>query len=83
MSSKVDNSFEYNDKGKDVAGYNLPKGQDRFEIEMKINHHGEVNRARHMPQKPNIVATKTVLGEVHVFDVKQHDNDVEDDDFNP
>lgn len=35
-------------------------------------HEGEVNRARYMPQKYNIIATKTVSGEVHIFDYTQH-----------
>lgn len=35
-------------------------------------HEGEVNRARYMPQKFNIIATKTISGEVHIFDYTQH-----------
>lgn len=38
----------------------------------QINHQGEVNRARYMPQKSNIIATKTVSGEVHLFDYIKH-----------
>ena len=37
-----------------------------------INHEGEVNRARFMPQNPFLVATKTVSGELHVFDTSRH-----------
>lgn len=37
-------------------------------IEQRIMHEGEVNRARHMPQKPSLIATKTCGPEVHVFD---------------
>ena len=37
-----------------------------------INHDGEVNRARYMPQTPSLVATKTVSGELHVFDTSRH-----------
>ncbi|KAI0499442.1 hypothetical protein KFK09_020345 [Dendrobium nobile] len=37
-------------------------------IEQRISHEGEVNRARHMPQKPSLIATKSCGPEVHVFD---------------
>ncbi|XP_020582018.1 histone-binding protein MSI1-like [Phalaenopsis equestris] len=37
-------------------------------IEQRISHEGEVNRARYMPQKPSLIATKTCGPEVHVFD---------------
>ena len=45
---------------------------NKFEIAIKINHEGEVNRARHMPQAPKIIATKTNKGEVHIFDYFKH-----------
>lgn len=38
----------------------------------QINHHGEVNRARHMPQNPYLIATKTVTADVFVFDFTKH-----------
>ncbi len=37
-----------------------------------IPHTGEVNRARYMPQNPDLIATKTVMGEVYVFDRTKH-----------
>jgi histone-binding protein RBBP4 len=40
----------------------------RVEIVKRINHQGEVNRARYMPQKPAMFATKGPGGEVFVFD---------------
>ena len=39
---------------------------------MQLNHLGEVNRARFMPQMYKIIATKTVSGEVHIFDYFKH-----------
>jgi len=39
---------------------------------MKINHEGEVNKARHMPQNSTLIATKTVSAEVYVFDWTKH-----------
>lgn len=38
----------------------------------RINHDGEVNRARYMPTNPNLIATKTVTGPVYVFDRTRH-----------
>lgn len=47
-------------------------GENKIDIETKILHDGEVNKARFMPQKYNVIATKTTSGEVHVFDYSQH-----------
>lgn len=44
----------------------------QVQIILQINHDGEVNRARHMPQNPFIIATKTVSAEVYVFDYSKH-----------
>lgn len=41
-------------------------------MDIKINHDGEVNRARYMPQNPCIIATKTPSSEVFVFDYTKH-----------
>lgn len=41
--------------------------KDRVLVETQINHQGEVNKARYMPQMPKIIATKTVSGEIHLF----------------
>ena len=48
--------------------------ENKIEIEYKINHQGEVNKARPMPQqgKSNIIATKTSSGEIHIFDYPKH-----------
>ncbi|KAG5515263.1 hypothetical protein RHGRI_036337 [Rhododendron griersonianum] len=42
------------------------------QIIKQINHEGEVNRARYMPQNQFIIATKTVSAEVYVFDYSKH-----------
>lgn len=46
--------------------------EPRVQITQSINHTGEVNRARYMPQNPDLIATKTVMGEVYVFDRTKH-----------
>lgn len=47
-------------------------GDNKIEIEVKMVHEGEVNRARYNPHKYNVIATKTVSGEVHIFDYSKH-----------
>lgn len=43
-------------------------------ISRRAPHQGEINRARHMPQKQNVVATKTCGSEVHVFDLVKEES---------
>ncbi len=43
-----------------------------MQVVQQINHEGEVNRARYMPQNPFYIATKTVSAEVYVFDYSKH-----------
>ncbi len=50
----------------------LKDSDNKVDVSIKINHEGEVNRARHMPQTSNIIATKTVKGEIHIFDYHKH-----------
>lgn len=40
----------------------------RIEIENRLNHDGEVNRARYMPQNSKLVATKSPSGNVYIYD---------------
>lgn len=64
----------------DASHYDSEKGEfggfgsvsGKIEIEIKINHEGEVNRARYMPQNYAIIATKTPSSDVLVFDYKKH-----------
>lgn len=46
--------------------------QGKIKILHQIPHDGEVNRARHQPQAPFIIATKTTSSEVHLFDSRNH-----------
>lgn len=58
------------DKGAEFGGFGSVSG--KIEIEIKINHEGEVNRARYMPQNHCIIATKTPTSDVLVFDYNKH-----------
>ena len=54
----------------EYGGYGA--GDCKFNVVHRIPHEGDVNRARYMPQNPDLIATKTVSGEVHVFDRTKH-----------
>ena len=58
-------------------------GGERITIETQINHAGEVNKARYMPQGHNIIATKTNSGEVHIFDYFKHPTKPLNDEVKP
>ncbi|KAJ3197158.1 hypothetical protein HK101_005675 [Irineochytrium annulatum] len=56
-----------------VAEYGGYGGAEcKINVIQKINHDGEVNRARYMPSNPNVIATRTVYGPVYVFDRTRH-----------
>eukprot|EP01103_Thecamoeba_quadrilineata_P016029 TRINITY_DN5241_c0_g1_i1.p1 TRINITY_DN5241_c0_g1~~TRINITY_DN5241_c0_g1_i1.p1 ORF type:complete len:419 (+),score=62.19 TRINITY_DN5241_c0_g1_i1:113-1258(+) len=61
---------QFDDQRGETSGFKSTSA--KVEITQKINHDGEVNRARYMPQNPSIVATKTISSEVYVFDVSRH-----------
>lgn len=44
----------------------------RVRVVHTINHQGEINRARYMPQNPDMLATKAINGDVNIFDRKKH-----------
>ncbi|CAF1225175.1 unnamed protein product [Adineta steineri] len=43
-----------------------------IKVDLKINHEGEVRRARYMPQNSQIIATKTSLPDVLIFNIGIH-----------
>lgn len=49
-----------------------PSEKEKLSLAQSLNHNGEVNKARYMPQSFNIVATKTVSAEIHIFDLFKH-----------
>lgn len=49
------------------------KSSVKIRVKQTIHHEGEVNRARYMPQNPDLIATKTVRGDVLVFDRTKHE----------
>jgi histone-binding protein RBBP4 len=66
------------DKG-EVGGHGHAKKPFEFKIVQKINHPGEVNKARYQPQNPDIVASLCVDGRVLIFDRTKHPLSPKDD----
>ncbi|CAF5154016.1 unnamed protein product, partial [Rotaria magnacalcarata] len=58
-------STQYESERGEFGGFGLFNA--KIEIELKINHDGEVNRARYMPQNPSLIATKSPSAEVLIF----------------
>ncbi|KAK7465254.1 Histone acetyltransferase type B subunit 2 [Stygiomarasmius scandens] len=76
-SDKLDRT-SYDDERAELGGHSIPP-TPRVQVIQKINHAGEVNRARYMPQNPDLLATKAITGEVLVFDRTKHASEPEKD----
>ncbi|KAF7783983.1 hypothetical protein Agabi119p4_148 [Agaricus bisporus var. burnettii] len=74
-ADKLDRA-DYDDDRKELGGHTIPPAP-RIQIIQRINHSGEVNRARYMPQNPDLLATKAVTGEVLIFDRTKHSSEPE------
>ncbi|KAG0244845.1 CCR4-Not complex caf1 ribonuclease subunit Caf1 [Mortierella sp. GBA43] len=61
---------KFDDERGEVGGFGGT--ECKINVTQKINHDGEVNRARYMPQNPDIIATKTVMGDLYIFDRTRH-----------
>lgn len=67
--ANFDDSQYDSDKG-EFGGYGYVSG--KIEIDVRINHSGEVNKARYCPQHPYVIATKSPCSKVYVFDYTKH-----------
>uniref|UniRef100_A0A915MKB1 Probable histone-binding protein lin-53 n=2 Tax=Meloidogyne TaxID=189290 RepID=A0A915MKB1_MELJA len=64
----------------DASRYDTDRGEfggfgsitGKIDVEIKMNHEGEVNRARYMPQNPVLIGTKSPNAEVFIFDYTKH-----------
>ena len=74
-ADKLDRA-DYDDERGELGGHNLPP-TPRIQVIQRINHEGEVNRARYMPHNPDLLATKAVTGEVLIFDRTKHSSEPE------
>ncbi|KAF2140258.1 uncharacterized protein K452DRAFT_53536 [Aplosporella prunicola CBS 121167] len=63
---------EYDEQRGEIGGHGAAKKPFMFNVIQKINHPGEINKARYMPQNENMIATMCTDGRVLVFDRTKH-----------
>jgi histone-binding protein RBBP4 len=63
---------ELDEQRGEIGGFGNAKKPFDFKIIQKINHPGEVNKARYQPQNPDIIASLCVDGRVLIFDRTKH-----------
>lgn len=69
---------DYDEERGEIGGYGASGaggkegGGVRFSIVQKIDHDGEVNKARYMPQKPDLIASLCIDGRVMIWDKTKH-----------
>lgn len=66
------NPADYDAEKEEIGGHGASKQPISFNVIQKINHPGEVNKARYMPQNPDLIATMTIQGDALVFDRTKH-----------
>lgn len=64
----------YDEERGEIGGYGKPNNVAaiKCDIVQKIEHPGEVNKARYQPQNPDIIATFCVDGRILIFDRTKH-----------
>ncbi len=69
---------DYDEDREEIGGYGggaakkTPVMEVKFHIVQKIDHEGEVNKARYQPQNPNVIATMCTDGRVMIWDRTKH-----------
>ena len=69
---------DYDEEREEIGGYGGGPGKKtssaevKFTIVQKIDHKGEVNKARYQPQNSNIIATMCTDARVLIFDRTKH-----------
>ncbi|CAD6885155.1 unnamed protein product [Tilletia controversa] len=61
---------KYDDDKGEIGSYG--GASSRIKVIQKINHDGEVNRARYCPQNIDLIATRAVSGLTYIFDRTKH-----------
>ena len=72
----VPGANDYDEDREEIGGYGAPAGSAgndvKFDIVQRIDHPGEVNKARYMPQNPDMIATMCVDGKTMIWDRAKH-----------
>ena len=74
---------KYNEQVEEIGGYGGGKKPFTFDIVQRIVHDGEVNKARYMPQNPEIIATMSSTGQTFIYDRTKHSLQPKDDNHYP
>jgi histone-binding protein RBBP4 len=69
---EVPDESEFNEATGEFGGHGASREKFKCEVIQEICHPGEVNKARYMPQKPDIVATWAVDNRVLIWDRTKH-----------
>ncbi|KAI9777445.1 MAG: Histone acetyltransferase type B subunit 2 [Geoglossum umbratile] len=75
-NSTAPSANDYDEDREEIGGYGASAssaGNDvKFDIVQRIDHPGEVNKARYMPQNPDMIATMCVDGKTMIWDRAKH-----------
>ena len=68
---------DYDEERGEIGGYGSAGAKKapvevKFNIVQKIDHPGEVNKARYQPQNPNLIASMCTNGDVKIWDRTKH-----------
>lgn len=71
------NPDDYDEERGEIGGYGGKSSSGgapsiKFNVTQRIDHPGEVNKARYQPKNPDIIATLCVDGRVLIFDRTKH-----------
>lgn len=74
-NAEVPDPADFDEDTGEIGGFGTgkkPLREMKFEVVQKIDHRGEVNKARYMPQNPNLIATMCADGTAMIFDRTKH-----------
>ncbi|KAF3479541.1 histone acetyltransferase type B subunit 2 [Arthroderma uncinatum] len=76
-NAKNPEAEDYDEERGEIGGYggagpNKTSMEVKFNITQKIDHKGEVNKARYQPQNANLIATMCTDGRVMIWDRSKH-----------
>ncbi|GME81555.1 unnamed protein product [Ambrosiozyma monospora] len=66
------------EKNEFVYSQHTDKFKNGFSLMQRIPHRGDINKAKYMPQNPNLIATATNLGDLLVFDRTKKPNNFDE-----
>ncbi|RYP52510.1 hypothetical protein DL768_002337 [Monosporascus sp. mg162] len=70
------NARDYDEDRGEIGGYGKTETPSmKWNIVQRIDHPGEVNKARYCPQNPDLIATLTVDGKILIFDRTKHSSE--------